>query len=135
MNRSNLISIACRSSRYSVSLIQTALYSCSSRLLESSAYLHNPTSSKQTQLWQLHKYSLSRRRQLPPIHSTPIAAVRLCLFLRPHTTSIDLLTIIFHLNGALTNIIEVAVSLNSNEATVFHRQGAEWTAGETLAEV
>lgn len=30
--------------------------------------------------------------------------------------------------------IEVAVSLNSNDVTIFHRQGVEWAAGETLAE-
>ncbi|KAK7694002.1 hypothetical protein QCA50_003578 [Cerrena zonata] len=29
---------------------------------------------------------------------------------------------------------QVAVSLNSNDVTIFHRQGAEWAAGETLAE-
>ena len=35
----------------------------------------------------------------------------------------------------LTSIVDVAVSLNSNEATIYSYQGSDWAVESTLAEV
>ncbi|CAL1705629.1 unnamed protein product [Somion occarium] len=38
------------------------------------------------------------------------------------------------MHSTQTVVVQVAVSLNSNDVTIFHRQGQEWAAGETLSE-
>lgn len=57
------------------------------------------------------------------MHSTPTVPVR-------HLHRSRLLHALFS-GGCL----EVAVSLNSNDATIWERQGHEWKQTETLAEV
>ena len=42
---------------------------------------------------------------------------------------------LFQIESYLTQLLDVAVSLNSNDAQIYSRVGSEWKVTETLAEV